>query len=448
VVENFKSSFLHILDQEKLDAIARESKFLIRKRKLTPKLFLDLSFYGLDSEVRSLRRLSNVAFEEHSLEVSKQAIDKRYSRACVSFVKALLKEALSSQVETCLKTSELQQFKTVRIKDSTRFGIHESLSDLFEGYGKGGGRSSKAGLSIQYEFDIKTNRVFDIDVQSAVTRDSSDAISKKEDIGKGDLIIRDLGYYSDQVLEQVINKEAFLISRLYHTVTVYNQNGKRINFHEVYRQMQQTGINHLDIDVTIGKEKRPVRLVIEVLPDQIYQHRITQRNKENKSRGYTTSDEFMGRAHFNLFICNISRADCSWETISKLYRLRWQIELVFKVWKSILHVDCLPKMNKQRFLCSIYLKLLWIFINWKIVSDSRNHFFQEHDRLLSITKCFQTLNEKGSKLRKAIYANVIAIEDIILEILLVLQKGHWIENRKNRQNFEENIQLLFCKSII
>lgn len=439
---------MHILDQEKLDEIARESKFLIRKRKLTPKLFLDLSFYGLDQEIRSLRRLSNIAMEEHSLEVSKQAIDKRYSRSCVTFSKALLGEAITSQVNTSLNSSELQLFNTVRIKDSTRFGIHESLADLFEGYGKGGGRSSKAGLSIQYEFDIKTNRIFDIDVQSAVEHDSTDAISKKEDICKGDLIIRDLGYYSDQVLNQVITKEAFLISRLYHNVTVYNQNGKRINFHEVYHQMQQAGLYNQDIDIYIGKERRLVRLIIELLPEPIYQKRITRRNNENKSIGYTTSDEFKGRSHFNLFICNISRADCSWETISKLYRIRWQIELVFKVWKSILHVDCLPKMNKQRFLCSIYLKLLWIFINWKIVSDSRNHFFQAHSRLLSITKCFQTMSEKRSKLRKAIYANVSAVEDIILEILLVMQKGHWLEKRKNRQNFDENIYLIFCKSNI
>ena len=98
----------------------------------------------------------------------------------------------TKQVNTTLSPSELQLFKTVRIKDSTTFGIHESLAEVFGGYGKGGGRSSKAGLSIQYEFDIKTNKIFDIDLQSAVARDSTDAIDKKDDIQKGDLIIRDL----------------------------------------------------------------------------------------------------------------------------------------------------------------------------------------------------------------------------------------------------------------
>ncbi|MBK8808438.1 MAG: transposase [Bacteroidales bacterium] len=35
------------------------------------------------------------------------------------------------------------------------------------------------------------------------------------------------------------------------------------------------------------------------------------------------------------------------ETICKLYRIRWQIELVFKVWKSILHIDQTHKMKEM-----------------------------------------------------------------------------------------------------
>lgn len=392
--------------------------------------------------------MSNAALEEHSLQVSKQAIDGKFTSSCVSFVKELLAEALSSQITSSLASSDLQLFKTVRIKDSTTFGINESLSELFEGYGKGGGRSCKSGISIQYEFDIKTNKILDIDLQSAVKRDSTDAISKKDDIRKGDLILRDLGYYSDQVLEEIISKEAFIISKLYHNLTVYNQNGKRINFLALYHHMMQNGINHQDIDVFIGQNKRPVRLIIELLPDTIYQDRIRQRNKKNKVTGYTTSEDFKGKAHFNLYICNIPRSDCAWETIPKIYRIRWQIELVFKIWKSILHIDNLPKMNKDRFLSTIYLKLLWILLNWKIISDYRNYCFLTYSKLLSLTKCFQTMNEKSFKLRKALYSSTLSLEATVLELVDLLQKGHWMEKRKNRQNFEENIWLLFCKSNI
>ena len=394
-----------------------------------------------------MRRISNTAWEDHSLEISKQAIDNRFSFSCVDFVKELLKESLASQITTTLCPLELQLFRTVRIKDSTTFGIQDSFSDLFEGYGKGGGPSSKAGLSIQYEFDIKTNKIFDIDLQSAISRDSRDAMAKKDDIHEGDLIVRDLGYYSDEVLEQVIKKRAFLISRLYQTVRVFNDKGKQIDFHEIYRQMMRSNLHSLDMNVTIGVNKRPVRLIIELLPENIYQKRLKLRKRKNKFKGYNISDEFKGRAHFNLFICNIPQTDCSWETISKLYRIRWQIELVFKIWKSILHIDRTCKMSKERFLTSLYVKLLWIFINWKIISDCRNYYYLTQCKLISLTKCFQTINENCQKLRRAL-SNIVYLEEFLLEIIQKLQKGYWIEKRNNRQNIEEIIGLIFCKSNI
>jgi len=435
------------LDSEKLDQIASKTKFLIRRRKLTPGLFLDLSFYSIDSEVKSLRRVSNAAWEDHSVIVSKQAISRRFSVSCISFIKELIGESLASQVTTTLDPTDLQLFTRVRIKDSTTFGVQDSLSDMFEGYGKGGGPSSKAGISIQYEFDLKTNNILDIELQSAVARDCTDAVAKKDDIQKGDLIIRDLGYYSGKVLEQIIVNEAYVISRLYQNVTVYNQNKERIDFQRIYHQMVENQIKYQDIDVFIGNEKQSVRLIIELLPESIYQKRIIQRNKENKSRGYNTSHEFKGRAHFNLFISNIPRPSCSWDTISKLYRIRWQIELVFKIWKSILNIDKLKKSSNERFLAMLYTKLLWICINWKIISDCRNYFYSNYHKLISLTKCFQTMGENSRKLRRAL-VDINFIDDFLLEIICKLQIGHWMEKRKNRQNFEEIIGLIFCKSNI
>ena len=209
--------------------------------------------------------------------------------------------------------------------------------------------------------------------------------------------------------------------------------------------MTEKQVKYQDIDVYIGSDKQPVRLIIELLPEPIYQKRISQRNKENKSRGYNTSNEFKGRAYFNLFISNIPRSSCSWDTISKLYRIRWQIELVFKIWKSILNIDKLKKCSNERFLAMLYTKLLWIFINWKIISDCRNYFYLSDHKILSLTKCFQTLGENSKKLRSALIA-AHHIDIYLLDMMCKMKTGHWMEKRKNRQNFEEIIVIIFCKS--
>jgi len=406
-------------------------------------------FYGIDTEVKSLRLISQNARQMHSIEVSKQAIDSRFSSASTCFVKQLLKESISAQVCTDIEPKELHMFKTVRIKDSTTFDIHPSLANVFEGFGKGGGKCSKAGVSIQFEFDIKAGNVFDIDLQSAISRDTTDAISKKDDINEKDLIIRDLGYYSDVMIEHFIGRKAFFVSKLYHNVSVrLNQDDKKIDFKALYCQMKATEVTCLDMNVYIGKKKRPVRLIAELVPEQIYEKRIKQRNKENKTSGYTTSDEFKARACFNLHICNISPCDCSKETILKLYRIRWQIELVFKIWKSIMHIDVFPKMKRERFLTSLYLKLLWVFINWHIISDCRNQFYQTGKRLLSLFKCFQTLKELNIELRKSLLKQKDRLGNTLEEIIEKLSSGHWLEKRKKRHNFEDIIELIFCKTAI
>lgn len=412
-------------------------------------MFLDILFYGIDTEVKSLRLMSKNARQKHSVAISKQAIDRRFSPASTSFVKELLKETISAQVSSIIEPAELDMFQTVRIKDSTTFDIHPSLADVFEGFGKGGGKCSKAGVSIQLEFDIKVGKVFDIDLQSAVSKDSVDAVSKKEDIKEKDLIIRDLGYYSDKMIEHFIEKKAFFISKLYHNVSVrLNQEDEKICFRALYRKIKAIGVTCLDLNVYIGKKKHPVRLIAELVPEHIYEQRVTQRNKENKSTGYNTSDEFKARARFNLHICNIPSTDCSWETILKLYRVRWQIELVFKIWKSLMHIDVIPKMKKERFLTSLYLKLLWIFINWHIISNCRNQFYQTEKRLLSFFKCFQTLKEMNIALRNFILVNSDKLDNILENIIEQLSTDHWVEKRKKRYNFEDIIALIFCRTAI
>lgn len=449
LIANFKTTFAHIVDATQLDKIAKASKFLIRTGKISPTKFLNMLFYGIDTEVKSLRLISQNARQTDSVEVSKQAIDSRFSPASTLFVKELLKEAISAQMCTSVAPSELQMFRTVRIKDSTTFDLHHSLASVFEGFGKGGGKCSKAGVSIQYEFDIKTGRVFDIGLQSAVSGDAKDAIAKKDDINEGDLIIRDLGYYSDVMIEHMIKNKAFFVSKLYHNVSVrLNENDEKVDFSAMYRQIKASGASHLDLDVYIGKKKRPVRLIVELVPESVYEQRVRQRNKENKSTGYTISNEFKSRAHLNMYICNMTPSECPWETISKLYRVRWQIELGFKVWKSIMHIDILPKMKKDRLLTTLYLKLLWIFINWLIVSSCRNQFYQTERRLLSIFKCFQTLKEQRVILQRSILKQKESLENVLEEIIEILKAGHWVEKRKQRHNFEDIIELMFCKTEI
>lgn len=411
-------------------------------------MFLDLMFYGIDTEIKSLRQISAKANECHSIQLSKQALDDRFSQASIDFAKSLINESIASQMTTLLAPDELHLFKRVRIKDSTAFGVHDSLAPEFEGYGKGGGKNAKAAISIQYEFDLKSHRVMDIDLHSAVMHDSQDAVAKKDDIQKGDLIIRDLGYYSDLIIDEVEKKEAFFLSRLYSNSIVWvdGHSDKRVDFQALYLSMQQTQCTCMQMDVYVGKKRRPLRLVVELMPDTVYEKRINKRKQQVKVSGATITNKFKIRSRFNLFVCNIPTQECPLETVTKLYRTRWQIELVFKIWKSILHIDWVRKMKRERFITTMYLKLFWIFLNWKIISETKNVLYATSGKLLSLTKCFQSMVERKELFRAGLTSD--KIDEIILRFVGLFANNHWVERRKNRMNFEDYINVLFCKSIL
>jgi hypothetical protein len=79
---------------KQVDQIARQTGFLKRKSKLTPQAFIDLMFYAVSGEYTSLRKISIEAQSEHSLSLSKQGLDDRFSSESVDFSKRLLEEAI------------------------------------------------------------------------------------------------------------------------------------------------------------------------------------------------------------------------------------------------------------------------------------------------------------------------------------------------------------------
>jgi len=432
-----------------LNKLAKLTKFTSRKSgKLSPIQFIDLLLYGVSTGIKSLEQMCQYAKEEHSIEISKQALDQRFSSSSTCFMKELVSEVLKSQVTESLHPSTLQHFNTVKIKDSTIIELHESLSDCFEGFGKGGGRNSKSGVSVQFEYDLKTHRIYDIDLSSAVKKDSLDARGKTGTIQEKDLIIRDLGYYSDDVIGKIIERKAYFLSKLYHSTGVRRMVGKqiekdKIDFGSLYQEMVQKGLSELDFQVALGRKARVVRMVVILMPDSVYEQRVRQKNKENKSTRYTTSQEYKERAHFNIYICNIGENVIDTKSISELYRVRWQIELVFKSWKSVLKINEFRKIKKERFVTTMFAKILWMLINWTIFSSYRGEFYQSNKKLLGIVRGFTALKEESNKIRRIFFSSKKEISILFEKILNKLRLIKGYKRRKNRYNIIDLIHLLF-----
>jgi len=412
-------------------------------------MFIDILLYNSSSDAnKSLNQLTIETLSEHGVSISKQGMDKRFNEQSVEFIKTIFERYLAKQIQgSGIDAGWLGHFGHVRIKDGTRFDVPEEFCQSFPG---SGGSASKAGVCIQYEFDIKSGKILDFTLTAASRPDIRDAKETKLNIEKGDLAIRDLGYFVLDCLIHTINSGAYLISRLDSKTNVYKQkNGKHkaLDFAAIYRYMGRFRLPRMEMEVYVGKTAQlPLRLVIELMPDEVYSRRMQKINKGNKKKGYHTSDEYSKRSRFNLFVTNIPKDMLPAEAISALYKIRWQIELVFKIWKSTFGINNTRKMKYNRWLCLLYAKLLVIIINWGIIMAHRAAFYNKYGKMLSMDKCYKTLRDNFGKFRKAIWEGAQAISQTMDWTTMMFMQKHCLEKKKKRTNFEEILYVTFCKS--
>lgn len=420
---------------------AVEAGFYKRSSKLLPAKFFEIVLYGASiNGPYSLSHASCEIAESFDISISKQGIDDRYDASAVAFIRSVFEEQLAKQIDGTIDSDFLKQFNRVRIKDATRFDLPKRMKDSFPGFG--GKITSEAALAIQYEFDAKNGKMLDVDITSAKRTDYQDAQEKVGDILKGDLVIRDLGYFKTDVFKKILEAEGFFISRLHTKILVFGQNGNEISFSKLYSKMTRDKQSQMDLQVFIGqKEKLPIRLVIDIVPEDVYQNRLKKAQKEAKKRGYMVSDEFKARARFNLMITNIPQDQLPSHQVYQLYKIRWQIELIFKIWKSTCGINKIHPMNYHRLMCLLYSKLLLIIINDQIINLLQRGFYKVYGKLLSKSKCFKTLLNYFYKIRKELLNPNQKTLNFLQSLANILSKNHWLEKRKDRTNYSEIFDL-------
>ena len=379
---------------------------------------------------------------QYGIAISKQALDERFTEKAVDFVKQVLSRLICEQFSDMLYGEEfLNQFNHVRIKDSTTFKVPSNLADHYKG------RGHSAGISIQYEFDLKTGKFLDLTLTEAVRNDQTDAGETVENMEKGDLIIRDLGYFSTSVLAKIDKNEAFYLSRLQAATAVYDETGLEIDFKKLRTSMLKNGVEKCEKQVFIGRGRLPVRLIIGLVPPEVYEQRIRRKHKEEKRRGCQMKEKTKYQQQFNLFITNVGAKDLPEEKVMPLYRFRWQIELMFKNWKSVFSIHTLQKMKRERYITMLYIRLILIVINLQIINRLQSALPKqkgEEQVLLSYRKTLQTLKSRFSDILNILRCNEEKAIKILGNIYRMLSKNHWREKRKKRENYCENILLFIC----
>jgi hypothetical protein len=308
----------------------------------------------------------------------------------------------------------------------------------FAGYSGGSARSCAA---IQLEYDVLSRQIHYLSIGSARQSDKTVADERMNYIGKGELVLRDLGYYSIDSYLKIEKREAFYVSRLKSQVCIYQQKGgeyEPLSWSAILQRLQNKKEDCFDQWVFIGKEqKHPVRLMAWILPGEDQRKRL-QKKKNKKG---TISKNDITWSKLNVFISNIDSNTMDAQQLYHLYKIRWQIELMFKIWKSILYIASVRKMKASRLRCYLYSKFIWVLICWDITGMAESVTWKSGRKLISLYKCMAILKIKAIELKNILSGSRELLKAWLIKIIKVLSMYGCKEDRKKRLKLSDLLQL-------
>lgn len=289
--------------------------------------------------------------------VSKQAVFNRLNGSFTQTLKVLLKDVICKQAGKSVKTELFEAFKRVWLQDSTSLHLPDAANILFKGNISGGQQKAIAKLNVVV--DILTGATPIMELMSFTDNEQKLASRKLPILRKGDLLIRDLGYFVLSAFEQLNSDKIFFLSRLRYGINLYHP----ITHKAINLSVLLDGKSVIDTNVVCGKKKSlKVRLVAIKLSEEQTNNRI-RKAKTNRDKRLNHNTEYYKLLGYAIFITNVSKECWTARQVAEAYRVRWNIEILFKSWKSGIHIaDLIPdaKNNLHRIESVLYLILLYI----------------------------------------------------------------------------------------
>jgi len=436
-VQNLSTEITQLLDKDYINSIAKETGFILREGNIDGFVFLDmLLFTHFNFKELSLNDLAIQIKKRFDIDISRQSIDERFTNKATEFFRIVLERALEITISKHYKVDFLPYAK-VLVKDATSFQLPENMKNIYKG---SGGSASPSAIKIQFEYDLIEGKVTDLSLFPFVVQDATNAADTLDNIKKNELIIRDLGYINIPTLRGIQYKDAFFTNRMQTSVNVYefkNEKFVEIDFVKLHKSMMKNGLTVIEKEVYIGKKEQfKTKMIVETLPQKHYEERIRKAEKNAKKNGTILTDKYKARQGINIYITN---TDISAKDIRLLYTLRWQIELMFKIWKSIGEIDKVKKMKVDRFECCLLGKLIWIILNWKIMRLSLNYYYQTERLQISPYKFFKTLKTDILEFRQLILGSVSDVYNFIMDNIKLCPKYHLSEKKKGSKTYSYEI---------
>lgn len=340
--ETFYNAITELISEKSINSIAE--KFCSgdkRTRKMPIDCFfwtillthnVNLMFGGLNEAVSRFREITLI----HSgkiLDISRMAISKKLSKRSWKLFQNIFQKLfeLYPVENSSLLGGVLLKLKQVDVIDSTAIKIYRLFKKKYPSQNK-----EMSQIKIHTKYDLKKHLPKEILITGQRLNDKKyDFISEESNI----LYIFDLGYWAFKIFDKIISTGNFFVSRL----------------------REDSNPSIISTDITLNGKL--VRTVTSTTKENVIDFKCKlAKYRSNPMQNNVRIVGVKTEEKWHLYVTNLSEIDFTPEIISKIYTLRWQIEIFFNELKHLINLNRIFSQSENGIMIEIYSSLIYYTI--------------------------------------------------------------------------------------
>lgn len=344
-----------------LDRLGRDTGVIRRRRRFSGATLLKTLVLTLLKTPKAGPEDYAVTAATLGVAVTPRAVEKRFTPALVDFLRAapgaLLPRALAAAP---VAVPLLRKFTAVYLGDATTVALPEAYAEQFPGCGGKSGRG-RAAVKIQVLWERITGRIERLHPEPGRAGDSRSA-AVPELPPPGSLSLYDLGYFDLARLKRWAAAGAHWITRWQQGTAAFDVDGRPLELPGALAR--HAGGRPVDRPVVVGLEQRlACRLVAWRVPQEAAARRRQKAYAKARKHGREPSAVHLAWCDWTALLTDCPAERLSVEEVAVLSRSRWQIELLFKLWKSDNRLASGPATaSPSRRLAELWAKLIAVVV--------------------------------------------------------------------------------------
>lgn len=352
---DLRRRFHELVSPKRVSLLARETGFVQRKGKIKPFAFvwsLVLGFgVGSARTVSSLRR----GFERAAgVSLVPSSFYDRFTRSLVELLRLLVAHLLATAGgSVATLDGSLRHFKDLMLADASVLRLRSRLEKLFPAC-----RTNHTKAAAKLHAVVSAIGAGNESISITGERVNDRHRLKIGPWVRDRLLLFDLGFFGYRLFDRIRRNGGFFISRLKTSA-----NPRIVAQHRKWRGKS--------IDV-VGRSLKDVlaRLTRQVIDVEIEVSFMRRAYSGKPSRAVTTF-RLVGvrdaKTHeYHLYVTNVPPEKLAASEVALAYRARWEIELLFKAWKTEFRLDELPSRKPEVVEALIYAAVITMLVTRRL----------------------------------------------------------------------------------